>query len=264
MQDLINVSETRSKINFWPIILGTSALLFLWQFYGQFRENEASSSVLFSCVYQQENGIVPSTDWWKGALAYCLGNEAKAINYWQSELQSSNTRLPLIQAQIPHNVALAETAVERFPNSSNAYFWLGDSYRALNQETNAAEAYRQGLEIEPQNGLMWRNLGDYYRNRGDTVNALYAYDQACYWVDQGKNGCLLAAQIYAQEADYASAEARYRDALLQLPNFPRAKFGLAEALFAQGKNEEADIYLQMLLNEGYGPAIELEKRLSQP
>ena len=115
---------------------------------------------------------------------------------WQQALAHSDERLPALRSLAPHDSDLAQQAVTLYPERGEAYFWLGDAYLEGGEKQQAANAFDQGLALDPSDGLTWRKMGDLYRDDGDLEAAVRAYDEACFRVDQGKNGCPLAAGIY--------------------------------------------------------------------
>ena len=234
-----------------------------WNTANQVSESKISRSVAHQCMQSTSDLFIEDNAslWWQGMHATCTGRGEEAIHFWRTDLQQSADHLHLIRSFYRENSVLAETAVKRYPNNSLVFLWLGDSYLAAGNRQAAAEAYIQGLELDPSDGLKWRQLGDYFKEIGDINNALWAYDQACSWVDRGKNGCLLAAQLYTEQGDHVSAEMRYRDSLTQLRDFKPARFGLAQALIAQNRTNEALIYLTELSVEGYSPATDLLETL---
>ena len=103
---------------------------------------------------------------------------------------------------------------------------------------------------------MWVRLGRLREAAGDVEGALAAYDQGCFLVDAGKNGCPHAGRLYMEAGDYELAAERYRTSMKQLPGWPRAERGLAQALIEMGRSEEAIPYLTNLAHNGDSSAAE--------
>ena len=201
--------------------------------------------------------VTGQTSWLIAAADQCRGSTDSSQKQWQQALAQSDERLPALRSMVPHDIDLAKYAVTLYPERSEAYFWLGDAYLKAGEKQQAANAFEQGLALDPTDGLTWRQLGDLYREGGDLGAAVQAYDKACFRVDQGKNGCPRAAGIYMQQGQYDLAAQRYRQSLEQLPNWHPAQKGLAEALLAMGRQDEAVPFLEVLAENGDAEAAQM-------
>ena len=189
--------------------------------------------------------------WLWGMVANCQGEQQRANEYWLQMLNISDLRLHVLRAAGPQAVELARSAVAADGDNADKLTWLGDTLYARGDYSGAASAYARGLEeLGGDNGSAWRKLGDLYLEAGDWQNAVHAYDQACRFVDRGKNGCPLAARLYMQHGEYELAAERYRAAIRQLPGWSPAKRGLADALIAMDRGQEAVPYLTELADNG--------------
>ncbi len=147
--------------------------------------------------------------WLWGMVANCQGQQQRANGYWLQMLSMSDQRLHVLRAAAPQAVELAKAAVAADSDHPDKATWLGDTLLAQGEERAAAEAYTQGLEeLGGTNGNAWRKLGDLYLAAGDWQNAVHAYDQACHFVDRGKNGCPLAGRLYMEHGQYELAAER--------------------------------------------------------
>lgn len=201
--------------------------------------------------------------WLTGQLAHCQQREDEAMLAWRRTLEVSSERLALVRAAAPHNIPLAQFATSQYPNQPETFFWLGDAYLAGGDNGKAVHAFESGLILQPNiDANAWMSVGRLYEASGDWEQAVHAYDQACRYVDQGKNGCPEAGRLYFEHGAYELAAQRYRDAMNQLPYWQPAQLGLARALVALGELEEARFYLTLLVSEGNAAAQELLDQLS--
>ena len=74
-------------------------------------------------------------------------------------------------------------AVEVDPEYAQAHVMLGVSLSTLGDIDGAVEAYRQALEIDPDNGTGHFNLAGLLDGLGETQQALHHYQQATLGTD---------------------------------------------------------------------------------
>jgi tetratricopeptide (TPR) repeat protein len=103
---------------------------------------------------------------------------------------------------------LARQAIQKQPGSAAAYFWLAEIIVGERPQ-EAIRVYRQGLELDPTDGVRWKALGDLLVER-DPNGAIEAYLQSCINGDPGANGCWGAGGTAEQQGDIAAAISYYR------------------------------------------------------
>jgi len=206
---------------------------------------------------------LPARPFFQGGAARCMSDETAMRLAYRAAVAESDARLDVLRAALPFDVELAQAAAAAHPEQAIAHFWAGAALGQAGDIAGAIPAYEAGLELDPKNGEEWDNLGRLYEAQGDWERAVQAFDQACHYVDQGKNGCLNAARIYMQHARYEQAIARYQDALAQLPNFHPALRGAADALIALERPGEAIPYLETLAASGDTNAQDLLEELRE-
>jgi tetratricopeptide (TPR) repeat protein len=194
----------------------------------------------------------------EAGLGRCKEDEARARRAYFELLSSSPKRLILVRSALSEDTEMARYAVDLYPDQAEAYFWLGDAL--VNQEDGfvAIQAYERGLEVQDTDANVWYALGKLYQKTADDWEAaVYAYDQACFYNDSGKNGCTSAGKLYLEHGLYESAARSYRDALRVLPGYGKAMRGLVDALLALGRTEEAIPYLERLAQKGDEGALQM-------
>ena len=193
--------------------------------------------------------------WLRAVAAQCRGDAAGVQAGFRAALDQAPDRLPLAALAAPDNLALAEYAVAHYPTSAAAYFWLAGGLADHGDKSGAVQAYTQGLALNPANGDVWMALGDLYTAQGDKPHAAPAYAQACVYGDHGKNGCMRAGAVYMQITQYSQAVVAYSRAIVQFGGFYQpAEEGLAAALLAAGRTQEAIPHLQLLARNGSAAA----------
>ncbi len=155
----------------------------------------------------------------------------------------------------PESEQLALAAVEKQPRDAAGYFWLA-ALLAEDDINTAIAQYEQGLDLAPENGTRWVELGKLRETAGDVDGAIVAYDQACFLVDRWKKGCPRAARLLMAQKKFEEAEKHWRMTIEQVPYWLPAKRGLVDALLATGRTEEAIPYLKILADEGDNEARE--------
>lgn len=208
-----------------------------------------------------ETSPLPERPFLRGGAARCLGDEEVERSAYLLAVVEPDARLSVIRAAMPFDVELAERAAKTSPKSAEAYFWLGEAQKQAGEIGQAISAYQTGLALDPTNGGEWDNLGVLYQTTRDWEQAVGAFNWACIYRDAGRNGCIHAAQVYMQHELYEQAAARYQDSLRQIPEYPSSLRGLANALIAQGRQDEAIPYLEILAAQGDASAQALLERL---
>ena len=126
----------------------------------------------------------------------------------------------------------------------------GHDLYAQNRSAKAEAAYREAIDLEPDNALYYNHLGDalFVQERYGEAEAAYREavrldpDSAFYHDDLGRS-------LFAQEK-YAEAEAAYREAARLNPGSARYFHHLGNALLRQERYPEAEA--------AYGEAVRLD------
>jgi tetratricopeptide (TPR) repeat protein len=271
----IALRPRRQQIRYWPLAAGTAILIWfavlLSLYWPMQRASMATASALLLQPHLNDSAVILSErlveencrfHWQVGRLAHERDDIAARNEAWQQLLACSAHYTPLMQRIAPADQTLSAAAVAQQPDEAAGYFWRAS------QETEADPAaaiayYEQGLALSPADGLKWVQLGHLREAAGDSDGALEAYDQGCFYVDQGKNGCMRAGRLYMAAGEYEMAAERYRTSMKQLPGWLPAQRGLTDALLAMGRGEEAIPYLTNLADNGDSSAAEQLQELLQ-
>ncbi|MGA8262454.1 MAG: tetratricopeptide repeat protein [Arenicellales bacterium] len=141
----------------------------------------------------------------------------------------------------------ARRFTEQWPEVGFGWMMSAASLHALGRLEEAAEDYRQALELEPKNAEAHNNLGNILRDLGRYVDSTESHRQAIAlrpaFVEAHFN---LGLTLSALE-DYRGAEAAFRTVLRMRPDIADAHNHLGNLYKGQGRLEKAvDAYRQAL------------------
>jgi len=119
---------------------------------------------------------------------------------------------------------------------------LNDSGIALTEANRPYEAiplFRKALIMEPENPLLWLNLGIAQQRTGEYGEALDSYQRAVNINDDLTEAWLSMGLIYYELEIFDSAEECYHHALERDPDSPKTWNNLGVLYFSEGCYEEA-------------------------
>jgi tetratricopeptide (TPR) repeat protein len=183
-----------------------------------------------------------------------------------------NESMRLLDAQEPTKAkALALRAIEREPDTSEAWINLGYAELQLGNLSAALDASSRATRIDPMNPLAWHNLGEAHARMGNGAEALKCNDRALsldqanalFWLGRGEALGLLerwkeAAASFdkALRLDPSMEAARINRGVMLLRSDPVRDHLLLVTLGAAVQREEGKIDDTTLLNIALGEAIE--------
>lgn len=147
-------------------------------------------------------------NWYLGLVAQRQGRILISEQVWMAAIYCDPIYIPMLEKLIPSNQRMAALSVIEHPGTAFGWLWVAK----LNREEDPNEAialYRKGLELAPQNGVAWRELGDLLLS-DEPHMALQAYLQSCFNGDPGSHGCWLAGQTAEQLGELENAIRYYR------------------------------------------------------
>lgn len=192
-----------------------------------FRLNQAAVQAAVSCegnsreptnwLDDAEASSLAHTIWLAATVAHCHGDTQTSRQELHKLLSMSGAQLDLVRTIAPNDIELARFASEQYPVLPIASSWLGDALRLAGDDEGAIRAYERSVELTSTDADMWFALGRLYEEkRKDLPAAAKAYDQACFHVDHGKNGCLAASFIYLTLGQDDLAAERHKEYLRQV------------------------------------------------
>jgi tetratricopeptide (TPR) repeat protein len=163
--------------------------------------------------------------------------------------------------------------------------FLNDSGIALTEANRPNEAiplFRKALIMEPENPLLWLNLGIAQQRTGEYEEALNSFQRAIYIEDSLADAWVSMGLIYYELEQFETAEECYHAALNRDEGTPKTWNNLGVLYFVEGSYEEArhcfekaislaPLYQEALYNvrdacrelQDYRAAAEFERILSE-
>jgi tetratricopeptide (TPR) repeat protein len=163
--------------------------------------------------------------------------------------------------------------------------FLNDSGIALTEANRPNEAiflFRKALIMDPENPLLWLNLGIAQQRTGEYDEALHSFQRAVAIDDDLADAWVSMGLIYYELEQFDLSEACYHSALEREGDAPKTWNNLGVLYFTEGSYEEArhcfeeavslvPLYYEALYNlrdvcrelEDYRAAAEFERILSE-
>jgi tetratricopeptide (TPR) repeat protein len=119
---------------------------------------------------------------------------------------------------------------------------LNDSGIALTEANRPNEAiplFQKALIMEPENPLLWTNLGIAQQHTGEYEEALYSFRRAVNIEDAIADPWVSMGLIYYEMEDFEMAEECYHSALVREDANPKTWNNLGVLYFSEGSLEEA-------------------------
>jgi tetratricopeptide (TPR) repeat protein len=162
--------------------------------------------------------------------------------------------------------------------------YLNDSGIVLteaNRPHDAIPLFRRALIMEPENPLLWLNMGIAQQRTGDYDEAINCFSRAVFIDDDLAEAWVSMGLIYYETEQFELSEECYHSALIRDDNSPKTWNNLGVLYFIEGSYEEArhcfeeavsisPLYYEALYNlrdvcrelEDYRAAAEFERVLS--
>lgn len=123
------------------------------------------------------------------------------------------------RGRVAQAVRLAEATVERRPDDSLAYVWLGQSLQLADRSAEAERAFQKAVELAPRDAETWIALVGFYTRQGRPAQALAALEQLASSADlRAEDRDFVLAQGFEMVGDRAKADAAYRRAVELAPD----------------------------------------------
>jgi tetratricopeptide (TPR) repeat protein len=146
------------------------------------------------------------------------------------------------------------------PTSAYGWFLLGVGAEVTAPE-RARAAYERAVELDPELGAAWTNLGALLADAGDVPTARDCFAEALRSDPDQPEARLNLSELALRDGDLEVAIAGYRQVLVQEPHHAEAHYGLARALLEVGGKAQALAHLERFcrLREVDGTLDELER-----
>jgi len=166
--------------------------------------------------------------------AFAIDPEAYALSYARS-LHSSG--------QSERAIEVLNAALQAYPRSRSTDSWqvlIGDIYRAQTDWAEAERIYQEVLAENPGAGQAWIGMGWLaYQRDQDVVAAVEQFDTAIAVDPQSGAGQAAMGSLFTQRKQYDIAAEWYRVAYQQNRESPSFGLSYANALYNDGRTEQA-------------------------
>ena len=183
-------------------------------------------------------------------LATYIWRENQYLSLW-SRLRSANTliRKANFVAALKHADAALEQCLDLGISQRFALPWSlkGDALYGLKEHSKAKHAYEVALDIDPNDGISWCQLGNIQALDGKRALALSAYDKALKIDSNNAYAWNNKGVIFVSLAWPEEAMVCFNKAMLLMPNNFDAHINLAKISARLGRHDEAVMHFQHAL-----------------
>ena len=146
-----------------------------------------------------------------------------------------------IASTTPVELALktVEAAVAKSLSQADTLFLKGNGLYAAQNYAEAANAYEQAIQLDPQNWRYFLNLGLARKKMNQADPALSAFRKACELDPESYSANKEVGEALAKAGAFAEAKPFYEKAAGLNPNDPDAQYNLAVCLVNLGEPETA-------------------------
>jgi eukaryotic-like serine/threonine-protein kinase len=167
----------------------------------------------------------------------------------------------ILQGKYGGAIPLLQRSLE-IRKTANATSNLGTAYFQLHRYTESAAAFEQSTQLDPQNYLMWGNLGDaYYWSGGRRAEAMQAYGKGIALGNEKlhvnpRDAEVLSslAMYHAMRGEQKPARDNLESALRVNPKSPALLFNAGITYEQLGDTQHAIDALEKAVAEGISPA----------
>ena len=113
---------------------------------------------------------------------------------------------------------ILEQIVEKYPKEKRVYYQLGIIYED-SDKAKAIELYSSALDLDPNYGIVWNQLGYLYSDHGDFDKAIECFQKYASLSPWDANPVDSIAELYFRMGRLDLAIAKYKEALAIKPDF---------------------------------------------
>ncbi len=177
-----------------------------------------------------------------GRAALARHDFTRAIEYLERALAADPRALSL-----HYSLATAMETYEAVLRSPFSYETQGLRALETGQVKEAAELFRKGLELAPDDPWLLVRLGTSLLMAGDTAGAVPPFEQALRRAPEFPRAHFGLGLVLNQSGRHAAAIERFAAAVKYQPDYVEARLGLAEALRVTGRLQESLPHLKRIV-----------------
>ncbi|HEY9616241.1 MAG TPA: tetratricopeptide repeat protein, partial [Microcoleaceae cyanobacterium] len=144
--------------------------------------------------------------------------------------------------------AVYHQVVERHPQQSEVWFWLGLIASQLGNLEESVTYYQQVIQLKPELAEAHSNLGTVLLDLGRRSDAIAHQQQAVSLLPNDANLHYNLAIALSKDDQLEAAIAHYQQAVTLNPHYANAHHNLGAVLFKQNRLEEAIPYYQQAIS----------------
>lgn len=191
----------------------------------------------------------------EGGVAIAYATSTEVVATWTEVVTSSDEDLSLgISAakEGDYNSAIdfLTSSIEKNPNNSVAYYFLGKSLHKVGLDSESEQNYRKALELNARYPEVHYSLGVLYASQGNYREAIDSYTTAIYFNQNYSSPYLNRGVIYYNKGLHQKALFDFTRALEIEPKSSLALINRANVYSAMGAKEAVCEDLQKLCSMG--------------
>lgn len=122
------------------------------------------------------DGAAPLVHYYRGYFAPYLGDTEAAARHFA---EAANTPIDYCFPARPDEILILQAAIQANPSDAHARYLLGTLFYDRGRREEAIVLWESGAELNPDDAMVWRNLGiAYFNHRHDLKAAQRAYEKA--------------------------------------------------------------------------------------
>ena len=145
------------------------------------------------------------------------------------------TKLRIEEKDAPRIVAYFENWLKRQPNEGEAYFGLALALRRMGALDRAIENLNTAISFSPEDGEMFRELGNTHFLKGNFSEAQRYLEEASRFSPQDGITYLYLGRVYFEQKSYPSSLLAFLRARDLLPEYPEVYYHLGRAYGGVGQ-----------------------------
>ncbi len=115
-------------------------------------------------------------------------------------------------------IRIYEQIVEKYPKEKRAYYDIGSYYEGI-ERTKSIKLYYKALDLDPNYGIVWNQLGYLYSDMGDFEKAIECFQKYASLSPWDANPVDSIAELHYRMGQLDLAIAKYKEALAIKPDF---------------------------------------------